>query len=412
MRSIRILFLFFLALTSALFAADLRVRVTDPNNAVITGAHVAVYKGGDVVSVQTTTADGSVLLKNLADGDYKVEVLAPGFAVFHAAVSAHGESALDAKLSVANAVNTVTVTANRTPLPEESTPNSTSYLRLEELTNLQPVAAGEAMRFLPGAVVSNAGERGGLTSLFVRGGESRYNKVIVDGVTINDPGGTFDFGVVSLSEVDRIEFVRGAESTLYGSDAMTSVLQFFSRNGATRTPELRFGADGGTFESARGYASVSGALGRFDYNLFGEQFNSEGQGINDSFSNSSQGVNLGVQIAPKLAFRFRARHNDSATGVPGEWWFNGQPLLPPDADAHAHQNNFLSSAELNYAGGKWQHRLTGFEYNHQRTDIDSVQETGRTSPGFGNFDFPYHDLANINRAGLEYQGDYWERSWA
>jgi len=88
------------------------------------------------------------------------------------------------------------------------------------------------------------------------------------------------------------------------------------------------------------------------------------------------------------------------------------PLLPPDADAHAHQNNFLSSAELNYAGGKWQHRLTGFEYNHQRTDIDSVQEDGRTTPTFGNFDFPYHNLASINRAGVEYQGDYWERSWA
>jgi outer membrane cobalamin receptor len=412
LRSIRILFPLFLALTSTVSAADLRVRVTDPNNAVITGAHVAVYKGGNVVSVQTTTAEGAVFVKNLADGDYKVEVLAPGFAAFSAPVSAHGTTALDAKLSVANALNSVTVTANRTPLPEEATPSSTSYLRLEELTNLQPVEAGDAIRFLPGAIVADAGERGGLTSLFVRGGESRYNKVIVDGVTINDPGGTFDFGVVPLSEVERIEFVRGAESTLYGSDAMTSVLQFFSRSGTTRTPELRFGADSGTFASARGYASLSGTFSRFDYNLFGEQFDSNGQGLNAAFTNASQGANLGVQLASKLSFRLRARHNDSSTGVPGEWWFNGQPLLPPDADAHAHQNNFLSSAELNYAGGKWQHRLTGFEYHHRRTDIDSVQEPGRTSPGFGNFDFPYHDLANINRAGLEYQGDYWERSWA
>ena len=59
---------------------------------------------------------------------------------------------------------------------------------------MQPVAANDAMRFLPGAVVNTAGQHGGLSSLFVRGGESRYNKVIVDGVAINDPGGTFDFG--------------------------------------------------------------------------------------------------------------------------------------------------------------------------------------------------------------------------
>jgi outer membrane cobalamin receptor len=412
LRSIRILFPFLLALASTVHAADLRVRVTDPNNAVISGAHVAVYQNGRVIAVQTTTAEGLAVVRGITDADYRVEVLAPGFAAFFAPVSAHGDTPLDAKLSVANVASTVTVTGAKTPLPEESSPASTSYLRLSELSNMQPVEAGEAIRFLPGAIVANAGERGGLTSLFVRGGESRYNKVIVDGVTINDPGGTFDFGVVPLNEVDRIEFVRGAESTLYGSDAMTSVVQFFTRNGTTRTPELRFGADGGTFESGRGYAAVSGVLGRFDYNLFGEQFNTQGQGINDAFANSSQGANLGVQLASKLFFRFHARHNDSSTGVPGEWWFNGQPILPPDADAHAHQNNFLSSAELNYAGGKWQHRLVGFEYNHRRTDIDNVQEPGRTTPGFGNFDFPYHDLANINRAGLEYQGDYWERSWA
>ena len=411
MRSIRILFPFLLALTSTVIAADLRVRVTDPNNAVVNGAHVAVYQGGRVVAVQTTASDGTAIISGL-DGDYRAEVLAAGFAVFSAPVSVRGESELDAKLAIANVASTVTVTGARTPLPNESSTTSTSYLGLREITNMQPVEAGEAIRFLPGAIVADAGERGGLTSLFVRGGESRYNKVIVDGVTINDPGGTFDFGVVPMTEVDRLEFVRGAESTLYGSDAMTSVLQFFTRDGNTRTPELRFGADGGTFASARGYASFSGALRRFDYNLFGEQFNTDGQGINNSYSNSSQGANLGVQLSQKISFRFHARHNNSFTGVPGEWWFNGEPLLPPDEDAHARQNNFLSSAELNYAGGKWQHRLSGFEYNHRRTDVDTVQEPGRTTPGFGNFDFPYDSLANINRAGLDYQGDYWERSWA
>ena len=103
-----------------------------------------------------------------------------------------------------------------------------------QLTTMQPIAASDAMRFLPGAVVNTAGQRGGLTSLFVRGGESNYNKVIVDGVTVNEPGGTFDFGTLSLAQGDRMEFVRGAQSTLYGSDAMTSVVQVWTRAGSTR----------------------------------------------------------------------------------------------------------------------------------------------------------------------------------
>src|SRR5438132_9008516 len=145
---------------------------------------------------------------------------------------------------------------------------------------MNPVSAAEALRFLPGAVVNTQGQRGGLASLFVRGGDSRYNKFIIDGVSINDPGGTFDFGVVPLTEADRLEFARGAQSTLYGSDAMTSVVQVWTRTGSTPVPEPRFGADGGTFDTANGYISLAGARGRFDYNLFGDQFNTSGDGLN------------------------------------------------------------------------------------------------------------------------------------
>src|SRR6202043_1790500 len=98
-----------------------------------------------------------------------------------------------------------------------------------QLETMHPVSASDAVRYLPGAVVNTSGQRGGLSSLFVRGGDSTYNKVIVDGVTINEPGGTFDFGTLPMDQADRMEFVRGAESTLYGSDAMTSVAQIWTR---------------------------------------------------------------------------------------------------------------------------------------------------------------------------------------
>src|SRR5208283_5485987 len=141
-----------------------------------------------------------------------------------------------------------------------------------------------AVRFLPGAVVNTAGQHGGLSSLFVRGGNSNYNKVLVDGVSVTEAGGTIDFGTLSLAQADRLEFLRGAQSTLYGSDAMSSVVQVWTRTGSTRIPELRFGADAGNYGAESGYASLAGARGRFDYNVFGHQFNTEGRSVNDAYS--------------------------------------------------------------------------------------------------------------------------------
>src|SRR5207245_901469 len=128
-------------------------------------------------------------------------------------------------LRLAAASETVVVNATRTPVPGAAAGADVESLSSGQLQVMHSAAAADALRFLPGAIVNTNGRRGGIASLFVRGGDSRYNKVIVDDVTINDPGGTFDFGVVPLTEADRLEFVRGAQSTLYGSDAMTSVVQ-------------------------------------------------------------------------------------------------------------------------------------------------------------------------------------------
>jgi outer membrane cobalamin receptor len=425
------LFLVLLLLIASSFASDLKVKVTDPQSAVVAGARVTVYpqNSAAAVAVRTTNAEGTCRFTALSDASaHRIEVLAPGFAPATASTSvsaglspnmgrstssAAPEAEITIKLALPRAAETVVVSAERTPLPTEETGSETSLLGADALAAMQPVAALDALRFLPGAVVSANGRRGGLGSLFVRGGDSRYNKVIVDGVVVNDPGGTFDFGVVPMYQVDRLEFVRGAQSSLYGSDAMTSVIQTWTATGTTHTPELRFGAEGGTFSTARGYASLAGARGRFDYNLFGEQFNSEGQGINDQYSSSLEGANLGLQVTSSAVFRLRTRHFTDRSGVQSFWNFNGQTLVPPDTDARARQNNFLASAELTIAGpSRWEHRFSGFEYHHRRSVVDTVIDPGRVSPAFGNFDFPFSDFANLNRAGVDYQGDYAARRWA
>jgi vitamin B12 transporter len=412
---VRILnYLAVLCCAAQLWADDLVVKVVDPGAALVSGAHVLLLRPGqtETLAVRTTTAQGVATFRALAAGAYRVRVLAPGFADKEAGGSAPG--AINVQLRVAAAEENVFVTTTRFPLPSEDTGAETAELNAAELENMQPTDAANAIRFLPGAVVNDAGRRGGISSLFVRGGDSRYNKVIVDGVVVNDPGGTFDFGVVPMTEVERLEFVRGAQSTLYGSDAMTSVVQTWSHVGSTRSPEVMFGADGGTFSTAHGYLSISGARGRFDYNLFADQFNTQGQGANDDYSNSLQGANLGAILSPRVRFRLRARHSNNRSGVQSFWNFNGLALVPPDLDQRARQNNFLAGADLTVSGKRSEHRFTGFEYHHVRYNVDDIQQAGRVTPAFGgfNFDSPFSLLTDINRGGFEYQGQYWERSWA
>ena len=393
--------LLFLLLSSALaFSADLTVRVTDPQSAVVAGARVTVYRGSSVAAIQTTKADGSATV-SLPEGAYRVEVLAAGFAPRSLSVTAPGS--LTAQLAIATQPETVNVTASGAPIETDRSGSPVESLDTKQLELLQPVAASDALRFLPGAVVNQAGRRGGQASLFVRGGESRYNKVIVDGVPINEPGGTFDFGVLPLDQAERLEFFRGPQSVLYGSDAMTSVVQAWSATGSARTPELRFGADGGNLATARGYASLAGAWKRLDYNLFAGETRSEGQGANDQYSNSEQGANLGFVLHPRVFLRLRARHSNAHAGVQGAWLYNDAPLLGIDDGETASQNNFLGSAELTVqAPARWTHVFRGYEYRHHRFNQDVFADPDRAAA----FDLPFAAFANLSRAGFQYQGGY------
>ena len=409
----RVVFLVAIGLVSILtsiVSAEIKVKVVDPQDAVVAGAQVQLLKVGKaaLADVLNTSGEGLAIFRETASSSesYRVQVLAPGFAAETVDVSATAE-VITVKLRVASAAETLVVTATRTPVASQAAGAEVDTLSSGQLEAMQPIAADDAIRFLPGAVVNTAGQRGGFSSLFVRGGESTYNKVIVDGVAIDNPGETFDFGTLPLAQADRLEFVRGAQSTLYGSDAMTSVVQVWTRTGSTRVPELRFGADGGNFGTANGYASVAGIFRRFDYNLFGSQFNTEGRSVNDAYSDSLEGANVGAAIADQVTLRIRVRHSNSYTGVPGEWDFNGDPLLEPNPSESSHQNNILGSVELTAAGPSgWQHRFTGFDSLFRYIDVNLNSNPASYD------DFPDRYDTHVNRVGFEYQGDYSERTWA
>jgi len=171
----------------------------------------------------------------------------------------------------------VVVTATRVPTPADAVTAAVTVISGASLRERGVRTVAEALRDVPGAAVVETGPSGSITSLFLRGGESDYVKVLLDGVPLNQPGGAFDFAHLTTDQVDRIEVVRGPTSVLYGSDAMTGVIQIFTKSGsgpAALGARLVRGS-GGTTQSS---IDVSGVLGggRLGYALGASHFGAQG----------------------------------------------------------------------------------------------------------------------------------------
>lgn len=159
-----------------------------------------------------------------------------------------------AQAAARDSLPAVVVTATRVPARQVAPTATTTVisgdtLRAQGITHLL-----DALRQVPGAAVVQGSSFGSQASLFLRGGESDYTLVLIDGVPANDPGGFFDFGTLTTDNIDRIEVVRGPASVLYGSDAIAGVIQVFTRRGTGATT-------GGALASAGSYGSTRAEVG-------------------------------------------------------------------------------------------------------------------------------------------------------
>ena len=172
-------------------------------------------------------------------------------------------------------LNPVVVTATRGPRSLAAVPAAVTVLRGEDIRAQGIQTVFEALRDVPGAAVVQTGSFGGQTSLFMRGGQSNYVKVLLDGVPVNQPGGSFDFANLTTDNVERIEVVRGPASVLYGSDAVTGVVQIFTRRG-TGTSRAEVSARGGTYGTTAWDAEASGGSPVTSYSVSISRFASHG----------------------------------------------------------------------------------------------------------------------------------------
>jgi vitamin B12 transporter len=375
--------------------ATLSGTITDPggaaiSNAVVTAQNISV---GNEPERATSSQDGRFSL-NLLPGRYRLTISRDSFsATDQEIVVAAGETCeINTRMRLEPLSSKVIVTSQTLPLDASSSPAPVDILTRSQLQQRVATSLPNLLATLPGFSMGRTGPMGGTASLFLDGGNSNYTKVLVDGVPVNQPGGLIDFSTFTVDNVEKIEVVHGAQSALYGSDAMDGVIQIFTRRGTTRIPEFTAFSEGGNFGTGRGGAELSGLLGRFDYSAGVSDLQTQGQGPNDAFRLRILSGNFGWKFSDTAHLDLALRDNVSDAGTAGQTLL--QPANLTDSIA---QHNFSAGLLADFATGlHWHHQVTGTESYYRELNVD---------PFFPTF-FQY------NRANFSGQSTYFVRGFA
>jgi vitamin B12 transporter len=303
----------------------------------------------------------------------------------------------------------VVVTASRTETPTVRAGSTITVLTREEIEARQPVTVGDLLRTVPGVSINRSGGYGAITSIFTRGGESDYTKVLLDGIPVNEPGGVLDLSNLAATNLDHVEIVRGPQSALFGSDAMTGVVQLFSRRGDPENtrPRVTLNLDGGNLDTLNAGADVNGQSGGVDYDAFWSRISADNQGINAAFADSTAGTNVGWNLG-RTKLRWILRGDLSLVGNPGQTAFG-----PAIDDAYAHRGDGYTGFSIEHQSTHfWDQRLTYTFDRTRRVSRDlgldppfSPSFDGHRAP-FEFFDFPSKFIDDERRHELDYQSNF------
>jgi vitamin B12 transporter len=350
-------------------SATLSGSVTDPVGAAISGAQVTATSlppSGEPVR-GVSESDGRFSLK-LAPGRYHVTIARDSFAARELEISlTAGETReLQVRLALEPLSSKVDVTAQALPLEAESSPAPLTILTRQQIDDRVATSLPDLLETQPGFSLGRTGPEGGSASLFLDGGNSNYTKVLIDGVPANQPGGLIDFSNFTVDNIDKIEVVHGAESALYGSDAMDGVIQIFTHRGTMRIPEFTVFSDGGNFSTVRAGAELSGLLQRFDYSVAASDLETAGQGSNDAFRNRSLSGLFGWRLSDTARINLSLRDLDSEAGTPGQTL-----LQAPNLTDTISMQDFDAGLRADFTtGSHWHHQVGGTEMYFREFNFD------------------------------------------
>ena len=319
----RLLTVLILVFSAALApAASIRGVVTDTTGAKVTGATVILLQNGAAAASTVSGADGSFQILIGAEGRFFLVVSAKSFRQLETPGFYAGR--LDSierniVLEPEWVRESIVVTATGTPTPQPQTSAATSVLGPQDLALRSDLVS--ALRLMPGTFAAQAGQLGAQSSLFIRGGDSDSNKLLLDGISIDDMGGRFDLGPLSTTAVERVEVYRGPDSSLYGADAASGVVSLTTPHGTTSFPSIFLAADAGNFTTSHEEAELAGARHKLDYLGDFSWLQTANNLPMDQYHVAASTANLGWQLNGNNQLRATAHYLVDATGVPNAWDF-------------------------------------------------------------------------------------------
>jgi iron complex outermembrane receptor protein/vitamin B12 transporter len=352
------------ASASLAFAAEVHGRVTDPLGAPIVGAQLALIQGGKIVTSGRSAADGTYSLRTGQTGQFYVVVVSQTFrqmttpAFYAGVLDSHMENVV---LEPARINQQVVVTATGTPTPQAQVSGAITVIPQPDFRNRAILV--DAMRQSPGTFLVQQGMYGGITSLFVRGGNSAANRVVLDGVPIENIGGVFDYSALATTGIKSVEIYRGANSTLYGTDAAAGIVSLETPRGTTSFPSLLYEGDAGNFHTYRNAVQAGGTWHKLDYYGGFDALRSSNALPQDEYHMNTESVNLGYAISSATSLRVTARNTDAAVGLPGAYNFTALTNDGKQSD----QNIYLSGTIENQTTEAW-HNLVRYGLTRKREE--------------------------------------------
>ncbi len=406
------------------FAGTIHGIVSDATGARVSGAGIALVANGQVVASAVSASDGTFNISTGDSGRYFLVVSAKSFRQLQTPDFYAGQFvSLERNLVLEPewARQSIVVTATGTPTPQPQTSAATTVLSPIDIALRDDFVS--ALRLMPGTVVQQTGQRGAQASLFVRGGNSNANKVLVDGVDAGQLGNLFDFGPLSPTAVESTEVYRGTNSDLYGAGAETGVISFTTPHGTTTFPSLLFEGDGGNFNTAREQFEAAGSWHKLDYLAALSWLQTDNDLPNDKYHVGAGVANIGYQLNGTTQLRGTVHYIVDGTGVPNAWDFYH---IADDA-TQKDQNLYISALIDNQTTAAF-HNTARYGATRKREQYNLWTQSGSGSDFYGDtlgqvvtitgangysvtgqasFDgFPYGDQLINNRDQLIYQGDY------
>jgi iron complex outermembrane receptor protein/vitamin B12 transporter len=357
---------------SAATAPTVSGTVTDPSGAVLLGAHLDLLSNVQKVASTVTNREGRFLLSAPVAGTYALRISARGFKtyVLENLQLSDAQSVIENPTLRLDALSeNVTVTATATPTLESHLGAAVTILSPDEYAGTNE--AQDALRWIPGLQMTQTGQFGGTTGLYIRGGNDDANEVLIDGIPANDIGGAVEFADIASSAVAKIEVLRGPNSSAYGSDAMAGVVSLTTATGTTPLPQLTYLGEGGNFAASHNEGSLGGKWKTLDYFSDYSRFDTSNSIPNDRFHIGTASGNFGWALLPNAILRATVRHDQMASGEPNAILLYGIP----DDTKQANEDSYFGVTFDTQSTQNW-HNLLRYGGLRLRSEFTDFAPTG------------------------------------